>query len=69
MNNEKEMTFALSSGTLDYDQVFLELKNHLMKGPKLALSHLSCPLHLYIQEKIGTTLGMLTQKLGPLAHV
>ena len=42
---------TLSTGTLDYDQAFLKLKNQPMKAPELALPDPRCPLYLYIHRR------------------
>ena len=65
----KEKDFDPFKWTPDCDQEFLELKNHLMRVPALALPDLSCPFHQYVYGKGGTALGVLTQKLGPLTQV
>lgn len=46
-------------------QAFLALKEALVSAPALALPDLTKPFQLYVAEKEGTALGVLSQTLGP----
>jgi hypothetical protein len=50
---------------LDQEEAFQKLKRHLGKAPALTLPDVTHPFHLYIHEKGGIELGVLTQHLGP----
>uniref|UniRef100_A0A674J3Y2 Reverse transcriptase/retrotransposon-derived protein RNase H-like domain-containing protein n=1 Tax=Terrapene triunguis TaxID=2587831 RepID=A0A674J3Y2_9SAUR len=46
------------------DRAFKILKRKLMEAPALGLPDLSKPFQLYVHERKGVALGMLTQLLG-----
>ena len=48
------------------DQAFNKLKNLLIEVPALALPDLSKTFDLYVHERQGIAIGVLTQMLGPL---
>jgi hypothetical protein len=47
------------------EDAFQKLKRHLGEASDLALPDVICPFHLYIHEKGGIGLGVLTQPLEP----
>jgi hypothetical protein len=49
----------------DQEDTFQKLKQHLPEAPTLSLLDVTCPFHLFIHEKGGIGLGVLTQPLGP----
>jgi hypothetical protein len=49
----------------DQEDSFQKLKRHLCEAPALALLDVTHPFHLYVHEKGGIRLGVLTQPLGP----
>jgi hypothetical protein len=49
----------------DLEDAFQKLKQHLGQAPALALLDVTRSFHLYIHEKGGIGLGILTQPLGP----
>lgn len=62
------MSLTLSSRIPDSHQGFLELKNHPMKSPELALVTWAVTYFYIYTRKEGRTLEMLARKLGPLAQ-
>jgi hypothetical protein len=51
--------------TPDHQKVFEEIKKALLTAPALALSDLTKPYTLYVDERAGIVRGVLTQTLGP----
>jgi hypothetical protein len=49
----------------DQEDAFQKLKQHLGEALALALLDVIHPSHLYVHEKGGVELGILTQPLGP----
>lgn len=49
----------------DHQWAFETLRTELSRAPALELPNLDQPFTLYIHEKSGIALGVLTQKLGP----
>jgi hypothetical protein len=49
----------------DQEDAFQKLKQHLGEAPALALPDVTHPFHLYIHEKGGIGLGVLTLPQGP----
>ena len=49
----------------DHQQAFEILKTEVSSAPALGLPNLDKPFTLYVREKSGIALGVLTQKLGP----
>jgi hypothetical protein len=49
----------------DQEDAFQKLKQHLGEALALALLDVTRPFHLYIHEKEGVRLGVLTQPVGP----
>jgi hypothetical protein len=57
----------------DQEDTFQKLKCHLSEAQALAFPDVTCPFHLYVHEKGGIELGILTQPLGlwnwPVAYL
>jgi hypothetical protein len=57
----------------DQEDAFQKLKQHLGEVPHLAVPDVTHPFHLYVHEKGGKGLGVLTQPLGswkwPVAYL
>jgi hypothetical protein len=50
-------------------KAFKEIKRTLTNAPALGLPDVIKPFFLYVHEKLGTAVGILTQLLGPWHHL
>lgn len=72
----KSLYQALKEGTdkdpflwgRDQEQAFRQLKTVLSQDPVLGLLILTKPFQLFISERQGVALGVITQTIGPIKH-
>jgi hypothetical protein len=50
------------------EKAFKEIKRALTNTPALGLPHVMKPFFLYVHERLGTAVAVLTQKLGSWHH-
>jgi hypothetical protein len=50
-------------------KAFKEIKRALTNSPALGLPDVMKPFFLYVQERLGTAVGVLTQLLGSWNHL
>jgi hypothetical protein len=53
----------------EQEKAFKEIKRALTNTPALGLPDMMKPLFLYVHERLGTAIGVLTQLLGSWHHL
>jgi hypothetical protein len=60
--------YEATEGGEEQEKAFKEIKKALTNAPTLGLPDVMKPFFLYVHERLGTAMGVLTQLLGSWHH-